>query len=596
MTDVHPAGLAGAVQDLLRRGWSDLRRLLGCAAWLALVGLVGPQTARAGALPGELPSFAGQLSALQGDVRWYDRDSAGWLGTPQQPLRNWPLAAGDRLRTGADGRAELRVGNTTVRLGADVDLTLQRLDEQGLVLSLQAGTLALRLSDAGPGGGGAAEVITREGRWLPRQPGHYRFDRQPDATQATVWRGELRFEGPDSALTVSAGRRADLWRDAAGGPTRYAWAPVERDGFADWVARDERLDDAPATASRVPPGVTGWQDLDRHGDWIDHPEYGQVWQPREVASGWAPYQDGRWAWVAPWGWTWIDAAPWGFAPFHYGSWVVWQGRWCWSPGPREHRARYAPALSAWVVGPSLGVGGHVGGRPPPPRVVAPVVMPPHRFTPPPPVVVPRPHFEPERPREVGPRDAPGREGRPPVPDRHDGPPGPARPHGDGAEARLPQRFDADGRDRDRRGAGQPAPNRGVTVLPAVPAVGPAPGPAPAVVPGPATGPVPAPGPGGAGNRPDPGGPRARMPAPSTPPASPPATPPVTSPATPPSPRPADPPARVAPAPGPKPAEAAPRPAGRPESREARDERAAEPQRGDASQRHERADRADRRSP
>ena len=343
------------------------------------------QPAQAGTVPGELPAFVGSLSTVQGDVRWYDRDSAGWLGTPQQPLRNWPLAAGDRLRTGADGRAELRLGSTTLRLGADADLTLQRLDEQGLVLFLQSGTVALRLADGPAGDAIRTELLTPEGRWLPQQPGHYRFDRQADgrqppsvpATQATSWRGELRFEGRDSALNIPAGRRADLWLDRATGVTRYAWAPVDRDAFADWVARDERLDDAPATARRVPPGMTGWQDLDRHGDWVSHPEMGEVWQPRQVALGWAPFQQGRWAWVAPWGWTWIDAAPWGFAPFHYGSWVVWQGRWCWSPGARQARPRYAPALSAWIAPPALpapGVVIRIGGRPPPPRVVVPVVI------------------------------------------------------------------------------------------------------------------------------------------------------------------------------------------------------------------------------
>ena len=352
--------------------------LIGLLCWALAI---TPGAARAGTVPGEMPAYVGQLSTVSGDVRWYDRDSAGWVGgTQQQPLRNWPLAAGDRLRTGPDGRAELRVGSTTLRLGADVDLTLQRLDAQRLEVWLQSGTLALRVSDAVPGDRPDVVLLTPEGRWLPRRPGSYRFERQANArspaTLATNWRGELRFEGRDSALLIPAGRRADLWLDGERGPTRYAWGAVERDSFADWVARDERQDDAPATARRVPPGMTGWQDLDRHGDWINDPTQGDVWQPRVVAPGWAPYQDGRWAWVAPWGWTWIDAAPWGFAPFHYGSWIVVSGRWCWSPGPRQVRPHYAPALSAWVSGPSVGIGIQIGGggRPPPPRIVAPVVV------------------------------------------------------------------------------------------------------------------------------------------------------------------------------------------------------------------------------
>jgi len=58
--------------------------------------------------------------------------------------------------------------------------------------------------------------------------------------------------------------------------------------------------------------------------------------------------------VEPWGWTWVDDAPWGFAPFHYGRWVY-VGYWAWVPGPVAVRPVYAPALVAWVGGPSFGV-------------------------------------------------------------------------------------------------------------------------------------------------------------------------------------------------------------------------------------------------
>ena len=401
--------------------------LLACLAWLPASG------ARAGTVPGELPALVGRLSAVQGDVRWLDRDSGRWVAsTASQPLRNWPVASGDRVRTGVGGRAELRIGSLTVRLGTDAELWLQRLDEQALLLHLEAGTLALRLPVVDGDAFGPLELSTREGRWLPQRPGSYRLDRQPDATQATAWQGEWRFDGRDSQLVVPAGRRADLWLDGPGsataGRTRVAWAGVERDDFADWVARDERLDDAPVTARHVPPGMTGWQDLDRHGDWVSDPEVGSLWQPRLLAPGWAPFQDGRWAWVAPWGWTWIDAAPWGFAPFHYGSWLVIGGRWSWSPGPRHYRPRYAPALSVWLQAPVAGIGVQIGGgyRPPPPRVVMPVVVPIYVQRPGRPVVIvntPVHRPWPERPGFSGPHG----DDRPPG---YGGRPGGDRPRGD----------------------------------------------------------------------------------------------------------------------------------------------------------------------
>ena len=466
MTPVRLRRRAGLSLSLL------CSRLMALLA-LVLVGQLG--VAVAGAVPGELPAHVGRLGTVAGEVQWYDRDSEGWVGTPQEPLRNWPVAAGDRLRTGVDGRAELRLGSTTLRLGPGSDVTLQRLDGRSLVLWLESGTLALRLSPLLPGDVSSVEVMTAEGRWLPRAPGHYRIDRQADgrtpATLATTWRGELQFAGRDSALKVPAQRRVDIWRDAAGS-TRYAWAPVERDRFADWVARDERLDDAPVSARYVPAGMTGWQDLDRNGDWLSHPAYGQLWAPRQVPVGWAPFHDGRWAWVAPWGWTWIDAAPWGFAPFHYGSWVVWQDRWFWSPGPRHERPHYAPALRSWTGGPVAGGGGNIGiqidinsgQRPPPPRVLIPVVLPPRMVVAPPTVIVINP------PPRVWRGDAGWstheheRQGRyDPAPREHD--------------RRQPDGRDGDRRDPERRdragpvpGAPTPAPVLAPVPTPVLPSV------------------------------------------------------------------------------------------------------------------------------
>ena len=104
------------------------------------------------------------------------------------------------------------------------------------------------------------------------------------------------------------------------------------------------------------PDMIGASDLPQYGDWVPSPDYGVVWYPRVVAMGWAPYQNGHWAWVAPWGWTWIEAEPWGFAPFHYGRWTQIDGRWGWIPGPppgvwgRPVRPVYSPALVVFVGG------------------------------------------------------------------------------------------------------------------------------------------------------------------------------------------------------------------------------------------------------
>ena len=73
-----------------------------------------------------------------------------------------------------------------------------------------------------------------------------------------------------------------------------------------------------------------------------------------------PYRYGHWVWVDPWGWTWIDDAPWGFAPFHYGRWVATPAGWGWIPGRIQARPVYAPALVAFVGGDGFRVAAVAG--------------------------------------------------------------------------------------------------------------------------------------------------------------------------------------------------------------------------------------------
>jgi hypothetical protein len=94
--------------------------------------------------------------------------------------------------------------------------------------------------------------------------------------------------------------------------------------------------------------MPGYEDLDDYGIWRQTADYGAVWIPRGRVVNWAPYRDGRWVWIDPWGWTWVDNAPWGFAPFHYGRWVFFDGTWAWVPGHVVAHPVYAPALVVFL--------------------------------------------------------------------------------------------------------------------------------------------------------------------------------------------------------------------------------------------------------
>jgi hypothetical protein len=122
------------------------------------------------------------------------------------------------------------------------------------------------------------------------------------------------------------------------------------DEFDRWASERDRRYDGSMSARYVSPDVVGYQDLDDNGSWRVDATYGNVWTPNRVAAGWAPYRDGHWSWIDPWGWTWVDDAPWGFAVSHYGRWANFSGTWGWVPGPVRSPAYYAPALVVFVGG------------------------------------------------------------------------------------------------------------------------------------------------------------------------------------------------------------------------------------------------------
>ncbi len=305
------------------------------------------------------PGRVGRVAESYGAVWMADDQRGEWIAAS----RNRPVTTGDRLSLQPGARAVVHIGSGTLRLDGDSELEVLQLDDRAVRLVLHAGAAALQL----PSSESAREfqISTVDGRVTALQRSHFRVDRHDNTTIVTAWDGSLRFESSDSSLDIPQGQRAELWQDA--GRTHYSWGRVDRDEFTDWVVASERRASGGLAQRYVSPEMTGAEDLHRHGDWDQHPQYGAVWYPRSVSSDWAPYRDGQWTWVSPWGWTWVDNAPWGFAPFHYGRWVQWRSRWVWAPGSYVARPTYAPALVAWFGGPNLTVsvssGAHVGWVP-----------------------------------------------------------------------------------------------------------------------------------------------------------------------------------------------------------------------------------------
>lgn len=340
------------------------RSLLASAAALALISTL-PAVAQNQGQDEEAPSRVARVSLMEGNVQQRLAGEQTW----RRAEPNIPLTSGDGLRTVGDARAELASGASTLRLNRNADLEVSALDDNTTRLTLNQGSLQLRVHQLYPDE--QLEVNTANLAMVITQPGNYRLDVDPNdaTTRVSAQAGAAMLYGENGA---SYPLRADGQRQVFAGrnltPNR-APEPLRTDDFDYWAAARDRGEDQSVSARFVSRDTIGYQELDQNGDWATDAQYGNVWFPRGIVANWAPYRYGQWRWIAPWGWTWVDDAPWGFAPFHYGRWTQIGPRWAWVPGPRQQRPAYAPALVGYLGG-ATGVppGGYSGGRPaaPPP--------------------------------------------------------------------------------------------------------------------------------------------------------------------------------------------------------------------------------------
>lgn len=300
------------------------------------------------------PARVGRLSLAEGSVLFRtDRDDKG---SPASV--NWPISGGAILDTEADGRAEVWVGSSAFRLGGGSRVEFAAVDDRRVSLQMAQGSLAVSVRDRDQADD--LEIQTPAGEVRFGSPGHYRIDIDPanGDTRVANRDGAATLYRPGGQLAVPPGQEAMAY--AAGG---WFVQNLHTDSFDGWSDDRDQASQAPTARRYVSPQMTGYDDLDRYGEWGAAADYGEAWYPSAVPAGWAPYRYGRWAWVPPWGWTWVDDAPWGFAPFHYGRWLFIGGRWAWVPGAYIAQPVYAPALVAWIGDPGWSVGFSFGSAP-----------------------------------------------------------------------------------------------------------------------------------------------------------------------------------------------------------------------------------------
>ncbi len=303
---------------------------------LAAIGSVAAQS--------DPPGRAGRLNYISGGVSFQPAGVDDWAPAAV----NRPLTTGDRLWVEQGGRAELHTSGFALRLGSQTAFEFLNLDDANAQIRLSEGTLLVRLRRLDQNQ--SFEVDTPNLAFTLLRPGEYRIDANPDnqTTTVTVRGGDGEITGASQAFTLHARQRARV--TGVDSITYDVFDSPPPDGFEQWAMARDRHEDQLQALRYVPADMVGYEDLDDAGTWRPVPEYGVIWVPRAIPAGWAPYRFGHWAWIEPWGWTWVDDAAWGFAPFHYGRWAFVAGTWGWVPGPAAARPVYAPALVAWVGG------------------------------------------------------------------------------------------------------------------------------------------------------------------------------------------------------------------------------------------------------
>lgn len=293
------------------------------------------------------PSRVGRISYLDGPASLYHPGQGQWTAADL----NFPVTTGDSLWSGQDARLEIQIGATEIRLDEMSQADILRLDEGGASLRIDQGVVNVHLVAVPPGG---IQIVTAAGQVEVLRPGSYHIDaghQGGGVTQVGVIDGSARLSGSRGTVDIRPGEAVQAGADMSS----FTLTPFAYTAFDNWAMARERNEQIAQSAAYVSPEMTGYQDLAANGQWAASPEYGPLWIPMTVGPDWAPYRFGRWAYVEPWGWTWIDDAPWGFAPFHYGRWVQWHDRWAWYPGRIVEHPVYAPALVAFIGAPGAGI-------------------------------------------------------------------------------------------------------------------------------------------------------------------------------------------------------------------------------------------------
>ncbi len=297
------------------------------------------------------PSRVARISFTDGSVSIQPGGTGDWGTAP----KNRPVTIGDKLWVDKDSRAELQAGQVAIHLGGMTALSFLNLDQNVTQMRLAEGKINFRVREIRQGEN--YEVDTPNLAFTVKEAGAFRIDvnENGDFTSVTAIRGAGEIAASGQVYPVKAGERVDVTGPDSN--VKVSTGPAApADVLDQWAQQRDLGEDNSASAKYVNRDTVGYSDLDDNGTWKEDPTYGNVWVPNNTSADWAPYSDGNWSYVAPWGWTWVGNESWGFAPYHYGRWHYFGSYWGWCPGPIYSYPYYGPAFVGFLGGFGFGLG------------------------------------------------------------------------------------------------------------------------------------------------------------------------------------------------------------------------------------------------
>ncbi len=294
-----------------------------------------------------------RISLINGDVTTQRGGDGDWVKAGV----NTPLIEGDTIQTGPGSRAEVQLDySNLIRLDGATEVEVSELANRKFRVRLIEGRITyseLRNGEAD------VDIETPHIAVRPAKNGRYEIEARYNETTVQVRKGEAEVVSSEGIEVVRSGKLMRV-RDEGQGLEFRLTSAEPRGEWDDWNRRrDDRLNKS-ESYRYVSSSISGAHELDEYGDWRYVSGYGNVWYP-QVASGWAPYRNGRWSYIDYYGWNWIGYEPWGWAPYHYGRWFHNASYgWGWYPGRYRYRHSWRPALVSFFGyggrGFSLGVG------------------------------------------------------------------------------------------------------------------------------------------------------------------------------------------------------------------------------------------------